>query len=305
MSLLMKTEKLSSAFGEWIENNHLTWQEAADKLGQNANSLRAWTYRNHFPQQAVTTIARALGLPQDLSELQKKYDFKLTRSKNTPRESIDSLGEEPADLSDAFTMFDARLARFTPYSGEVGTDLRAVFERLGDGDVRVYWAIDREPWELTHEGVAALGRSMIEAGGRGATFVYLYPSRDVATLARRADFRRPLDKAEFSDLLSRFERLLEVECKGSTFKGLSQRFLAIECNVPGYMLPGFAVSLYRIRSSAVPAPSYRALAAIPCGIREQEITLQLCLGRTATDRFIGFVRAALCEAGKTALAAQV
>lgn len=305
----MASESLGLAIRNRFEVNRVSWQDAARRLEMSPNSLRAWTNRNQFPQWAVLKIAEFAGLPADLEKLQEQYDFELTRVKRSSRESLDVLLESSsADLTDAFNMLDGRFEKLAAGGADLGGDLKLLFRCLGEGDTRVYWSIDREPWEFTHEGVRSLGPEMVRAAKDGARFLYLYPSADVAAVARRADFRRPLGGQEFKDIHSRFERFLESAmkgAKGASLKSKMERFSAVECDIPGYMLPGFAMSLYSSQGGSASAPVYRAFAVVPTGTPERDAPLHMPLDRTATDRFVGFVKASLLEAKEVELAHEI
>jgi hypothetical protein len=302
----MERPQLGSEIKRRLDANRIGWAEAAERLELKANSLRAWVTRNEFPQWALPQILELVGFPTDVEVLQNEYEFRLTRGKRASRDSIDSLLEsEDVILPDAFSVVDMRLEKMFAAAGDPGLDHKVLFRSLAKGDTRVLWSIDQEPWELSHEGLRTLGLDMVNAARAGARFLYLCPANEVSSVARRSDFRRPLEIEDFRGMLSRIDRLIESQCKRSEIKATRERFILAECKVPAYMMPGFSIALYCAHVGDAYMPLYRALALIPAGKPERDMTLHVPLDRIATDRFLGFVKAALHESGDSRLAEEL
>jgi len=278
--------KLSEGVRAAMTAQGVTWQDLADKLDVNVNSLRAWCSRDLIPEWAAQRLARWMALTSE--EFRERFEYSETAFRRAGREHMGSLSESgPVQPEDPLAIIDSRLAKYPQRASDVSSDSDALVKGLRPGDIRVYWSIDREPWEFSTEGGSVAGAEIAEAGKRGARLVYLYPDSDVCRMALSAGFRRPLRMEDYdqfrAELLTRCSTEIDVR--------------VLPCGIPAFLIPRFSVTLYALLGEGSAARTYRALAYFPAGTPEREVPLHLPLDRIATDRVIGFVRAVLSANG--------
>jgi lambda repressor-like predicted transcriptional regulator len=263
-----------------LKKHGFTLARAAKTLRISPDSLRGWISRNRFPQEELLKLAKLGAMPTDLGTLQELYQYGV----HTQPELTSS---DPAlqSVRDVLGFMDQRVDDLRRFYRDFGHDVQLLFGALGQGDLFVYCALDKLPYEVDSVGWTVTGTRITEAVRRGAFLIYFYPSKEVVNVMKELQIRNVPDPREFKGALEAFKARIQKATNGPSQDHINNHVFAIECQTYQFMVPGHKYVLFQPK----PPAAARALARFPIGSDEKEMFLHLPLAEGITSQFLNFI----------------
>jgi predicted transcriptional regulator len=270
--------------------------ELAKELGVPETTVRQWVKRNVFPDEIVSEIAKRMGFPSNIEDLQTKFEFRIARARKASRTGARVVKQVVANVAstsvpEAFEILEQRVARFEPSTPTLGEDVIFYIKALSAGDALIYWSLDQVPYEL-RDGWALAGRAIAEGIKKGAFFLYVFPDANLLDELREKCGLRDLPSAEsfiryfnaFRERLIRKQSLKEAE--------VDNHVIWVTTNCSAFAAPGHKYVLY-VPTNDVP----RGVARYPTA-GNQNFAVHLPLDPETTQQFHEFLIACLNTALK-------
>jgi len=221
-------------------------EEAAIQARMSYPDLRKQLSQNCYYSDDVVRLCQVLGLPDDLQEVQRRFEFTIQAGQRGARLLTSGKSPSPQETLDvAFRIFSSRLKRAVGLLNNASATVHTLFEHMGKDDMMVLLFSDEMPLEwggLEGAPLRNILRGVIERGGY---ICYARPSQKVIDdVQARSPSTSFLTPKQVETLYRRFIEGLKAAMSEGVRRQVEEQIVCLELESPIFCVPGHKYALF-------------------------------------------------------------